>query len=74
MTNIFLRIYPYLQMTFKGLCLVFKVLYTLKYLNLRLAPPASSPLLYVAGVFLERLTPDDIKKFESVPLNLQQSG
>lgn len=61
-------------MIFKGLCLIFKVLYTIKYLNENLAPPASSPLLYFAKVFLERLTPEDIRKFEYTPLNLMQSG
>ncbi|CAI4228585.1 unnamed protein product [Auanema sp. JU1783] len=34
----------------------------------------NSPLLYLAGVRLEKLTPEDIANFESIPLHLQGTG
>ena len=33
-----------------------------------------SPFLFFSGVRLEKLTPEDISAFESIPMHLQQSG
>uniref|UniRef100_A0A915DXL8 Peroxisome assembly protein 12 n=1 Tax=Ditylenchus dipsaci TaxID=166011 RepID=A0A915DXL8_9BILA len=68
LSHLFLQIYPHVKTILMVIGLLFQVTYTFSY------SPIPSPWLYMAGVRLERLTPDDIQAFEAVPLHLKKAG
>jgi peroxin-12 len=67
-TQIFFRFYPRFKSILNAVSLFFQVAYAFSYTTI------PSLALFLARVRLERLSPDDLAAFETLPLHLKQSG
>jgi hypothetical protein len=63
--NFFYKWYPILNKILGIISIGFLVLYACGYVNVQSLP------LYLVGARLDRLTPEDVKSFESVPPHLK---
>uniref|UniRef100_F1LB52 Peroxisome assembly protein 12 n=1 Tax=Ascaris suum TaxID=6253 RepID=F1LB52_ASCSU len=66
--RLFHSAYPWLKWMFNAWTFMLQFAYLLSQCSIH------SPLLYLAGVRLERLSPEDIAKFDEVPRHLRPSG
>ncbi|VDK48041.1 unnamed protein product [Anisakis simplex] len=64
----FHRIYPWLKLLMSGVTYMLQLAYILS------TSPIHSPLLYMAGVRLEKLSTNDIAQFDYIPAHLRQHG
>ncbi|KAE9552588.1 hypothetical protein FO519_004205 [Halicephalobus sp. NKZ332] len=63
--SLFLKYYPYLKSGLAGAVILFQIAYIFNYSS------TPNPYLWLSGVRLEKLTPADLMKFQSIPLHLQ---